>query len=274
MKSSKSKRKLVTEDICREYYESQLFRPTGNDEVSPSGFFASASIDLESVDDSFKGIDFNTFLKEMITVNIELFGLAWLTHNYDANQELPKPESFFLEEITATKQYLQDTGRGDYWERMGFYNDVIADTVAEQTISESWGRLRDIPKAIRDEDYEEVQEKFLIEEAKLLTDMLSKCTTDSECRDRLVFRFLAVPCNISEITVLSQKLSLKLTERLGCTPKQAGLFALQKVIVGLYSNAVNYLDAVRQYGSYEAYKDTRRALLQGLKRVAREHHQK
>jgi len=225
-------------------------------------------------DASFKGIDFDTFLKEMIAVNIELFGLAWLNHNYELNKELSMPESFFSEEIAFTKRYLQDTGRGDIWERMCFYNDTIAKTVAEEAVWEKWGRLRDIPKAVRDEDYAETGEKFLIEQAKLLTDMFSKCITDSECRDRLVIRFLAVPCDISRITALSQELSLTLMERLGCDLKQAGLFALQRVIVGLYDNAVNYLDVVREWGSYEAGKDTRRALLEGLKRVARKRQQK
>lgn len=269
MKSSKSKRKLTTQNVYREYFESQIFSPAVNDEASPAYFFADASIWLEATDASFKGVDFDIFLKEMIAVNIELFGLAWLNHNYDLNKELSMPESFFPKEIAFTKQYLQDTGRGDIWERMRFYNDAIAKTLAEETVGENWGRLRDISKAVRDEDYEELKEKWLVEQGRDLTRLFSRCTTDSECIERLVIRFLAVPCDMSRITVLSQKLSLTLTERLGRDLKQAGLLALQRVIVGLYENAVNYLDAVRQYGSYAAAKDTRKALLKGLKRVAR-----
>jgi len=273
MKSSKSKRKLTTEDICKEYYESQIFRPTGNDEVSPSGFFANASICLEAIDASFKGIDFDTFLKEMITVNIELFGLAWLNHNYELNKAMP--ESSIPEEIAFTKQYLQDTGRGDIWERMSLYNDEILKTIAEETvISESWGCLRDISVAIREEDQEEIAEKWLMEKIRNLTDLFGKYSTDSECRDRLVTRFLYIPCGINRITALSQKFSLKLSERLGCDLKKAGLFTLQRIVVGLYDNAVNYLDAVQEWGSYEAAKDALGDLLEGLHKVARQQQQK
>jgi len=146
--------------------------------------------------------------------------------------------------------------------------------VDETIKSERWGSLRDIPAAIREEDREEIAEKSLTEEMKRSIDLFKKYTMDSECRDRLVIRLLAIPCDISRITLLSQELSLKLAERLGCKPKQAGFFALQRVIVSLYMNSVNYLDAVHQYGSYEAYKDERRALLQNIKRVVREQQQK
>ena len=267
MKWPKAKRKLTTEDICREYYESQIFRPTVDDEASPTYFFADVSIYLEAIDASLKEVDIVTFSKEMVAINFKLFGLAWLNHNYEPNKKLPMSGSFFTKEIAFTKQYIQDTGRGDIWGIMGFYNHVLAETIAEQTISKSWGRLRDIPMAIRDEDYEEVHEMFLIEKTKLLEDIFNKYLTDSECRDRLLYRFLAIPCDISRITLLSQKLSLTMMKRLGCNLKQVGLFALQRVVVGLYDNAVNYLDTVSEYGSYEAAKDTRRALLQGLKRV-------
>jgi hypothetical protein len=275
MKSPKSKRKLTTEDICREYYESQLFRPTGNDVASPSGFFLNLSIDLELIDASFKGIDYTIFLLEMAAVNVELFGLAWLSHNYELSKEISLSDSSIPEEIVFTKRYLQDTGRGNIWERMSFYNDVILKTVVDETIkSERWGVLRDIPADVREEDREKIAEMSLTEPMKHSIDLFSKYITDSECRDRLVIRLLAIPCDISRITLLSQKLSLTLTERLGREPKQAGFFALQRVIVSLYMNAVNYLDAVHQYGSYEAYKDKRRALLQNIKRVVREQQQK
>lgn len=267
MKSPKSKRKLTTEEIFREYYESQVFGSAVNDEASPEYFFAAVSIYLEATDASFKGIDLATFLNEMTAINIELFGLAWLNHYYELSKELSIPDSFTPEEIAFTKRYLQDTGRGDIWERMCSYNDAIAKVVA-------WGRLRNILRAIGGEDYEEVRRKSLIKDAEYLTGRFSKYTIDSECRERLVIRFLSLPCDIERITALSQGLSLTLTERLGCDLKQAGTFALQRIIVGLYDNAVNYLDAVREYGSYKAAKDAQGALLESLKRVARKRQQK
>lgn len=265
MKSSKSKRKPTTEDICREYYESQIFRPTGDDEASPSTFFADASIRLEEIDASFKRVDFATFYKEMVAVNFELFGLAWINHYFKPNEE--SPVSFAPEEIVFTKRYVKDS---DIWERMGFYNNAIAETIAEETISRGWGRFRDIPSAIREEDREKIAETGLIAQTEDLIEEFSKYITDSECRGRLVYRFLAVHdtrWDISRITLLSQKLSLTMMKQLGCELEQTGFFALQRFIIGLYENAVNYLDAVREWGSYEAAKDARRSLLQGLKKA-------
>jgi len=281
MKSSKSKRKLTTEDVCREYFESQIFHLKGIDEASPAHFFIDASIFLEVTDASSKGIDFDAFLnfdaflKEMTAVNIELFGLAWLNHNYELRKELSMPESFITEEIVFTKRYLQDTGRSDIWERMSFYNDEILKTIAEQTVAlESWGDLRDISVVTREEDQVEIATKQLTEHIHLCINLVSKYTADSECTERLATRLLYVPCDISRIVALSQKLSLTLMGRLGCDLSQAGLFALQRVVVGVYGNAVKYLDAVREWGSYEAAKDATRALVEDLKRVVRKQQQK
>lgn len=266
MKSSKSKRKLTTEDICREYYESQIFRPTGYDEASPAKFFTDASIYLIEIDASFKGVDMATFLQEMIPVNIELFGLAWLNHNYELSEKIKIPDYVIPEEIVFTKKYLQENGRGDIWERMSFYNDEILKTVADGIIMpEGWGRFRDIPAAIREEDREEIAEEEIKSKIMSSTEAFSKYITDSECINRLAVRLLYIPCDINR---LSQKFSLKLAEQWRCRIKPVGFFALQRVIVGLYQNAVSYLGAVRDYGSYEAYKETIRDLRQGLMRVA------
>jgi hypothetical protein len=275
MKPSKSKRQDPVTDVCKEYYESQIFRSTGYEDASPENFLVDASIYLEVADASFKGIDLGELFTEMIAVNIEFFGLAWLNHIYNPDKSFPEPASTLPEEITFTKRYLQDTGRGHLWEKMGSYNDALLSTITEESVLGNWGRLRDIPKAIRDEDYEKFKEESLLRSVKMWDELLSKYTTDSELRSRLVIRSLAVPCNVSRITFLSQKVSLILAERLKRDLNQSGLFALQRVVAGLYDNAVYYLDTVREWGSYRAAEDARQETLALMKSwLARQKQQK
>lgn len=275
MNSSKSKEKVPIGDVCKEYYESQIFRSTGYKDTSPDYFFADISIYLEIADASLKEIDLDDFFTEIYAVNIELFGLAWLSHIYSPDEGFPEPASMLSEEITFTKRYLQDTSRGHLWEKMNSYNEALASTLAEETVLGNWGRLRDIPKAIRDEHYEKFKEESFLRLVQNWDELLSKYVTDSELRGRLVIRSLAVPCSMSRITVLSQKISLILAERLKCDLNQAGLFALQRVIVGLYDNAINYLDAVHEWGSYRVAKDAREGALAHLKSwLARQPQQK
>jgi hypothetical protein len=258
VKSSKSKRQVPTGDVCREYYESQIFRPTGYEDASPAYFFADASIHLEVFDASLKGTDFGDFFREIMAANIELFGLAWLNYIYNLNREFP-PESVSLlsEEIAFTRSYLQDTGRGHLWEKMGLYNDALVSALAEDVVLGGWGRLRDIPKLIRDEDYEKFKKDSVLESVQWWDELLGKYVADLELRNRLTIRCMAVPCSASKITALSQKISLIMAERLKYNLNQAGLFALQRIVVGLYDNAISYLDTVREWGSYQAAKDAR-----------------
>jgi hypothetical protein len=100
-----------------------------------------------------------------------------------------------------------------------------------------------------------------------------KRISDSECVERLINRSVAVPLLKDQVgfTVLTQKLAQAVAERLKCNLNTEGLFAFQRVISGLYVNAVSYLDAVFDYGSYRAAKDARQSLLQTLKESARSH---
>ena len=261
----RSKSKLSTEDVCWTYYETQVFGPGGVGDASQLGFFLDARIDLEVHDASFKGIDVNTYTNEIMAANIELFGLAWLDHWREFNTD--SPGNLPTDEIVFTKGYLTDTGRGDIWESMGAYTAALATTIADSIFSEHWGRFRDVPTTdIYDEGYKELRDKELRDRAKVLLDGLDSHTADVECGKHLLARSLTIPCDMQTITAVSQNISVVLAERLGRDPKPAGLFALQRIIVGLYENAVSYLEMVRDYGSYELFKSARSALIEDMVR--------
>ena len=58
--------------------------------------------------------------------------------------------------------------------------------------------------------------------------------------------------DLQAITHVTQNMSLVMASRLARDPDPNGLFALQRIMVGLYENAVAYLGEVRDYGSHEA----------------------
>ncbi|MFC1905742.1 hypothetical protein ACFLXL_02925 [Chloroflexota bacterium] len=282
MKPSESKHKMNIKDICREYYESQIF--SGHDWKADSEgkslgcassaefFFIDSSIELQVADGSFKEMDSLTFDKEMQAINIELFGLLLLNHNQKLYDEgsLPSnsPESYLSEEIVFTKKYLNDNDRGDIWEKMKFCNTSIMQTLGDEIASKNYGYLRGFPKlTVVDRSFDD-EKKELIDKCKLVIDAFQKQVQDADCLNRLVSRYMFVPCNVPRITALSQKLALKLPERLLICPSQTGLFALQKLLVVLYDNAVNYLVAVLEHGSYQVAKEAQNKLLTMLKNYA------
>ena len=263
----RSKSKLSTDEVCQTYYETQIFGPGGAGDASQVGFFPDVRIYLEVRDASFKGIDVSTSTNELIAANIELFGLAWLDHQREFNAD--SPDNLITEEISFTKGYLTHIGREDIWERMGAYNDALATTIADSINSDGWGRFRDVSTMIYDDEYKELRDKEFIDRATDLEEHFGRQTDDGECVNRLIFRFLTIPCDMQKVTALSQNISLVFAERLGLDPKPDGLFALQRIVVGLYENAVGYLGSARDYGSYDAAKSAREDLLQGLIRWAK-----
>ena len=259
--------KFSTEDLCRTYYETQVFGPGGVGDASQLGFFPDARIHLQARDASFQGVDADTCTNELIAANIELFGLAWLDHQREFDPD--SPDSLIPEEIGFTKGYLTHIGREDIWEIMGAYNDALATTIVDSTTSEALGRLRDVPTAIYDEGYDEARDDERMKSATILGSTFEKHIADRECVNRLIFRVLIIPSDVQKTTALSQNISLVFAERLGLDPKPDGLFVLQRIVVGLYENAVGYLGSVRDYGSYDAAKSAREDLLQGFIRWAK-----
>lgn len=266
MPRSKSISRFSTADVCRTYYETQVFGPGGAGDLSDLGIFTKARIDLQQHDVSFDGIDDETFTSELVAANIELYGLAWIKHQIESDAE---SRDLSTDEIAFTKSYLIHVGREDIWERMGAYNDSLAATTADSIVSENWGRIRDYLDPTDDEGYKQQRDSELIRMATALVDEFARHLADGECVKRLMVRFLTWSHDdIQRITHVTQNISRVLAERLGRDPNLAGMFALQRVVVGLYENAVVYLDRVREYGSHEAARSAHIDLLNALVRWA------
>ena len=264
-----SESKLSTEEVCRTYFETQIFGIGGVGDLSELGFFAKAGIDLKIKDASFKAIDDEDSTTELIAANIELYGLAWINHQLESD---PVSRNNPTDEISFTKNYLTQVGRGDVWERMDAYNTSLAAAIADSVVSNHYGRFRDLPDPTDDEGYKQQRDKELLSLAKPLTEEFARHLSDGECVKRLMVRYLtASPGDLQRITHVTQNISLVFADRLDWSPDAAGLFALQRIIVGLYENAVAYLGEVREFGSFEASNLARKDLLEALVKWAQDH---
>ena len=112
------KQKVGVEEFCRQFYDNVIFHPiiAGQDfnEVWYDNVFNS----IVEADKSFAAIDKSVFLREMMALRLELFGLAWLCKFPDIRFTIP--QSIF------TRQYLESNGRLELWDSMVEYNKVIA----------------------------------------------------------------------------------------------------------------------------------------------------
>jgi hypothetical protein len=239
-------------------------------EASATYFFALATSTIGVLDSAFNKIDNVTLFNEVLALNIELFGLAWLNYNYEYEiyKQYSKPELLFAGEINSTKPYLINRGEKSIWDTMQFYNTVISKTYTEERTFDNWGMLRDIPIAIDRDTNSEARNKAATDQLISNFKLFEKHTLDDECKGRLSLRFMFVPYNMYTITRLLQNLSLSLTKRLGWEPTQVGLLAIQLFIAGLHQNAVSYLDVVSDLGSYEEFKKVRNKQISWLKSVA------
>jgi hypothetical protein len=257
MAQSKSKSNLSTEEVCRTFYETQLFGQTAAE------FFDAALIRMQALDASINGTDRNTFFKEFAAANIELFGVAWLNHLGEHSPHVTDGD--MLEEIGFTKRFLQNTGRADIWETMSVYNDALAEAILFPSPWPDMERFRDVARLITDEGLHEEQIRL----AGHLAGGFHKHTTDRECVARLVVRCLAMPDDtpggdMPKLTALSQTLGPTLANRVGLALGASGLFGSQTMIVGLYENAAGFLGAIRDYGSYEAAQSARITLIEHM----------
>ena len=143
MPGTESKPKLSTEDVCRTYYETQVFGPAA------VAFFDAAHTRLQAQAVSFQGIDRNTFFNEIAAANLELFGLEWLQHVGEYGPGVPN--AVILEEIRFTKRFLQNSGRAATWETISVFNGALQETFVKRGVWPDLGRPRDVASMITDE---------------------------------------------------------------------------------------------------------------------------
>ena len=239
--------KISTKQMCRDYYELEIFGSNGDFEIT-------VYAEIGKVDSSAIVIDTNVLIRELTALNVELFGFAWFEHNYELclskEQQQDQADSALCTEITFTKSYLEQTGNGDIWNAAGFYNDTILQATIAQKTSMDWSIPRDIPSYYKrgvHSSSETESEKLIFES---LRERFDKLLTDKECALRLGNRFVSVHTWRDGI-MIPQKLSSAFAQRLNFSPNSEALLLLQRLTVGLYNNARNYIDAVKDYGSWE-----------------------
>ena len=188
--------------------------------------------------------------------------MAWFDHNYPGEQGA---DSATCTEITFTKSYLEQTGNSDIWSAAGFYNDTILRATIAQRVSMDWATPRDVPSNYRDEEkrpFETESEKLIFES---LREHYDKLLTDKECASRLGNRFVSVEAWREGIMIL-QQLSSAFAQRLNFSPNIEALLLLQRLTVGLYKNAKDYINAVIDYGSWKLAREESDNLMQQIMR--------
>ena len=225
--------------------------------------------------------DMDILDRELTALNIELFGLAWLGYNHmlfeEGKQDSNKCDVALCTEIMFAKFYLEKTKRCDTWSAAGFYNRTILEAAIAQNDSVNWSTSRDMPEyyeraihsspsvkyiKLSTQSFREHYDRFLREHFdKLLNDKVN----DKECSLRLSNRLVSIQSWRDGI-MIPQKLSSTFAERLSFIPNSEVTLLFQRLVVGLYNNAKNYINAVIDYGSWELARkaaiDLRQALLE------------
>ena len=229
--------------------------------------------------------DMDILDRELTALNIELFGLAWLDYNYqlleEGKQDSNKCDAALCTEIMFAKSYLEKTKRSDTWSAAGFYNRTILEAAIAQYDSVNWSTFRDMPAHYERATHSSPPEKFIRLSAqnylehfdKFLKDHFDKLLkdkiNDKECALRLSNRLASVQSWRDGI-MIPQKLSSSFAQRIGFSPNTEALLLLQRLTVGLYRNARDYISAVIDYGSWELARKAAIDLRQSLLESGRE----
>jgi hypothetical protein len=112
------RRKVVTEEFCRDFYDSQIFHAIIAGTDVGAAFWEAVLKSVKEADPSFAADDLALFRREMTALRVELFGLAWVHH--------VKRDKYKLREIVFTKSYLDDNKQSEIWDAMADYNQAIA----------------------------------------------------------------------------------------------------------------------------------------------------
>ena len=101
------------EEFCRLYAETQVIA-LWSDPQQPIAIVQKVGPD----DPAFARVDAHLLGEELVALNLELFGLAWIHQVRDGKRQVV--------ESAAMKRYLTEVGRAGTWEMMGAYNQAIA----------------------------------------------------------------------------------------------------------------------------------------------------
>ncbi len=210
--------------------------------------------------------------RELIALNVELFGLAWLDYNYklfdEEEQDQNKCDVALTTEIMFAKHWFEGTfeGKTDIWSAAGVYNRTILEAAIAQSNTRDWSASRDMGGYHGVASFS-LGEKAIKFNAQVMLEHFDKFLNDKvydkECALRLSNRLASINCWRDGI-MIPQKLSSAFAERLSVIPNSETLFLFQRLVVGLYNNAGNFINAVIEYGSWELARKATIDLRQSL----------
>lgn len=115
----KNKPKLIIEECCKQFYDSQiLFSPIIGGQDMGSFYWDSVFNSIVEADNSFARIDKALFQRETTALHMALFMTAFTIR-------VKLKLEYMVRQVLFTKRYLQDNRRLDLWDVMLKYNDVI-----------------------------------------------------------------------------------------------------------------------------------------------------
>lgn len=248
--------------LYEDYYQREVFN-------SEAGLELVLYAELLKIDSSLWTTDpeyANTIDQELTALNIELFGLAWLDHNFQlfekGKQDQNEADFALCTEVAFARSYLEKTKRDDIWSAAGLYSRTILEAAIAESDSVDWSVPRDVPayyeRATRSSPPESITRRTVQAELKRYGELLRgrfgsliKGEIDvEECALRLANRLASVQSWRDGI-MIPQRLASSFALRIGYSPNTEALLLFQRLTVGLYSNASSYINAVGDYGSWE-----------------------
>lgn len=252
--------------LYEDYYQSEIFSIQSELELMVYS-------EILKADSSTIALDTDILERELTALNIELFGLAWLDYNYELGEKEKQDSSQFdialCTEITFSKSYLERTKRNDTWSAVGFYNRTILETAIAQNNSIDWSIFRDMPAYYERAIHSSPPEEFIRLSIQSYLEHYDKLLNDKECALRLSNRLASI-LSWRDGIIIPQKLSSSFAERLSLTPNHETIFLFQRLVVGLYRNAKNYINAVIDYGSWELARKAATDLRQSILKAGHE----
>jgi hypothetical protein len=214
------RRKVSTEEFCRDFYDSQIFHAIIAGTDMSAAFWEYALESVKEADPSLAVDDPAAFRREMTALRVELFGLAGV-HEV-------KRDEYLLREIVFTKSYLDDNKQSEIWDVMADYNGAIANSSFE-TAPEQPARMKNIT-ILNDLRFWSAKKWY-------------HAGVDVQCAGRVANRLgteLAWSVNITPPMLVET-----LVQRLGWQLNPEGCFRLAAVVFGLYNGARETIQAVR-----------------------------
>jgi hypothetical protein len=127
------KKDIDLETTCRIFYDNVIFDCVVDGRDINAEIFNILRNALVASDNNFTSVDPQKFNSEIVALQFELFGLAWLRQFGDKSAVL---QSVF------TKNYLHEKKRDDIWDAMEPYNQAVA---RSSTIGYSSNKASDRP---------------------------------------------------------------------------------------------------------------------------------